>query len=57
VPGVQWHCTRKEVDPELLVPDSEQTLAGGAIQPWATGHNMEYFNRLLAGWVTRSTST
>ncbi|WP_344314475.1 excinuclease ABC subunit UvrA [Fodinicola feengrottensis] len=41
--------TRKEVDAELLVPDPEQTLAGGAIQPWATGHNMEYFNRLLGG--------
>ncbi|MGB9378823.1 MAG: excinuclease ABC subunit UvrA [Mycobacteriales bacterium] len=39
--------TRKEVDPELVVPDSERTLAEGAIQPWSSGHNMEYFGRLL----------
>jgi len=39
--------TRKEVDPELVVPDPERTLAGGAIAPWSSGHNMEYFGRLL----------
>ncbi|MDP9239790.1 MAG: excinuclease ABC subunit UvrA, partial [Actinomycetota bacterium] len=39
--------TRKEVDPELVVPDFERTLAGGAIAPWSSGHNMEYFGRLL----------
>ncbi|TDB71407.1 excinuclease ABC subunit UvrA [Micromonospora sp. KC723] len=39
--------TKKEVDPELLVPDPERTLREGAIQPWATGHNLEYFLRLL----------
>ena len=41
--------TRKEVDPELLVPDPEQSLASGAIAPWATGQNNEYFLRLLEG--------
>ncbi|GIL26530.1 UvrABC system protein A [Actinocatenispora comari] len=41
--------TRKEVDPELVVPDQEKSLADGAIQPWSTGHNMEYFQRLLQG--------
>jgi excinuclease ABC subunit A len=41
--------TRKEVDPELIVPDSEQTLNGGAIAPWATGQTNEYFLRLLQG--------
>jgi len=41
--------TRKEVDPELIVPDPERTLAEGAIQPWASGQNMEYFGRLLQG--------
>jgi excinuclease ABC subunit A len=41
--------TRKEVDPELIVPDPERTLGEGAIQPWATGHNIEYFGRLLQG--------
>ncbi len=41
--------TRKEVDPELVIPDDERTLAEGAIAPWSTGHNAEYFLRLLAG--------
>ncbi|MFL6074655.1 MAG: excinuclease ABC subunit UvrA, partial [Mycobacteriales bacterium] len=39
--------TRKEVDPELLVPDPDRTLAEGAVQPWSYGHNIEYFTRLL----------
>ena len=41
--------TRKEVDPELIIPDPERTLGDGAIQPWSTGHNLEYFLRLLGG--------
>jgi excinuclease ABC subunit A len=41
--------TRKEVDPELLIPDPEKSLADGAIAPWATGQNNEYFLRLLEG--------
>ncbi|MDI1465455.1 excinuclease ABC subunit UvrA [Catellatospora sp. KI3] len=41
--------TKKEVDPELVVPDPEKTLAEGAIAPWAGGHTMEYFSRLLEG--------
>ncbi len=39
--------TRKEVDPELIVPDPERTLREGAVQPWATGQTLEYFLRLL----------
>jgi len=39
--------TKKEVDPELIVPDPDQTLRGGAIQPWSGGHTLEYFLRLL----------
>ncbi|MBB5115115.1 excinuclease ABC subunit UvrA [Micromonospora echinospora] len=39
--------TKKEVDPELVIPDPERTLREGALQPWATGHNLEYFLRLL----------
>ncbi|MEV6300864.1 excinuclease ABC subunit UvrA [Actinoplanes sp. NPDC051861] len=39
--------TKKEVDPELLVPDEEATLRDGAIQPWAGGTTQEYFLRLL----------
>jgi excinuclease ABC subunit A len=41
--------TRKEVDPELVVPDPEQSLRGGAVAPWATGQTSEYFLRLLQG--------
>jgi excinuclease ABC subunit A len=39
--------TRKEVDPELVVPDPEKSLAEGALYPWSSGHNVEYFGRLL----------
>jgi excinuclease ABC subunit A len=40
--------TKKEVDPELVVPDPERTLAEGALHPWAGGHTLDYFLRLLA---------
>jgi len=39
--------TRMEVDPELVVSDPEQTLAGGAIGPWSGGHVNDYFLRLI----------
>ena len=39
--------TRMEVDPELLVPDPDLSLAVGAISPWASGHVTDYFQRLL----------
>jgi len=49
--GACPECTglgvRKEVDPELVVPDPERSLADGAIAPWSSGHNIEYFGRLL----------
>jgi len=38
--------SKLEVDPELVVPDEELTLAEGAIQPWARASS-EYFLRLL----------
>jgi excinuclease ABC subunit A len=41
--------TRKEVDPELVVPDPDSTLNDGAIAPWAGGQTSEYFLRLLQG--------
>src|ERR1700760_4478439 len=41
--------TRKEVDPELVVPDPERTIADGAIAPWSAGQSSEYFLRLLQG--------
>jgi excinuclease ABC subunit A len=40
---------RKEVDPDLVVPDPELTLAEGAIAPWAMGHTADYFTRMLEG--------
>ena len=39
--------TRREVDPDLIVPDPERSLAEGAIAPWSSPHNLEYFGRLL----------
>ncbi|HSZ30682.1 MAG TPA: excinuclease ABC subunit A, partial [Pseudonocardiaceae bacterium] len=49
--GACPECTgigvRKEVDPELVVPDEELSLEEGAIAPWATGQTAEYFQRLL----------
>ena len=40
---------RKEVDPDLVVPDPDRTLAEGAVAPWSTGHTAEYFIRMMAG--------
>ncbi|CCG04112.1 excinuclease ABC subunit UvrA [Blastococcus saxobsidens] len=41
--------TRKEVDPELVVPDAEKSLNQGAIAPWSSSMSNEYFTRLLTG--------
>ena len=41
--------TRKEVDPELVIPDPERSLAEGAIAPWSAAQTSEYFLRLLQG--------
>ncbi|WP_216911160.1 excinuclease ABC subunit UvrA [Nocardia noduli] len=40
---------RKEVDPDLVVPDTELSLSEGAIAPWSRGQTAEYFTRLLSG--------
>ncbi|MBU3066877.1 excinuclease ABC subunit UvrA [Nocardia sp. NEAU-G5] len=40
---------RKEVDPDLVVPDGELSLNEGAIAPWSRGQTAEYFTRLLSG--------
>ncbi|MGH3344705.1 MAG: excinuclease ABC subunit UvrA [Carbonactinosporaceae bacterium] len=39
--------TRMKVDPELVVPDPDRSLAEGAVAPWSGGHISEYFHRLL----------
>ena len=48
--GACPECTgigsKLEVDPELLVPDEDLTLAEGAIAPWAAG-SADYFVRLM----------
>jgi excinuclease ABC subunit A len=38
--------TRLEVDPELVVPDKDLSLAEGALAPWA-GSRLEYWPRVL----------
>ncbi|MEO7573159.1 MAG: excinuclease ABC subunit UvrA, partial [Acidimicrobiales bacterium] len=38
--------TRFEVDPELIVPNSDLSLTEGAISPWASGSS-QYFKRLI----------
>ncbi|MEQ0565102.1 excinuclease ABC subunit UvrA [Amycolatopsis sp. NEAU-NG30] len=49
--GACPECTgigvKKEVDPELVVPDDELSLAEGAIAPWSGGQSADYFIRLL----------
>ena len=38
--------TTFEVDPELVIPDVDLSVAGGAIAPWRTAHT-QYFTRML----------
>ncbi|WP_027347001.1 excinuclease ABC subunit UvrA [Hamadaea tsunoensis] len=49
--GACPECTglgqKKEVDPELLVPDVEKSLREGAIAPWNNGHTFDYFIQVL----------
>ena len=48
--GACPECTgighRLEVDPDLVIPDEEATLAGGAVAPWSQTSS-EYFMRVL----------
>ena len=39
--------TRREVDPDLVIPDPDLTLSEGAIAVWAGGNVSDYFKRLL----------
>jgi excinuclease ABC subunit A len=39
--------TKLEVDPELIVPDESKSLSEGAIAPWGSGQNSDYFDRML----------
>ena len=40
--------TKFEVDPMLVIPDDELSIAGGAVAPWASNRN-RYFHHLLNG--------
>ena len=40
--------TRFEVDPRLVVPDDERSIADGALAPWA-GNSNRYYQHLLNG--------
>ena len=40
--------TRFEVDPELVVPDPDLSIEGGAIAPWQTARS-DYFSGILTG--------
>ncbi len=40
--------TTLEVDPELVVPDEELSLAEGAIAPWATPHLRGHYEHVLS---------
>ena len=50
--GACPECTglgnKKEVDPDLVIPDPTLSLEEGAISPWASGHIFDYFHRLVA---------
>jgi excinuclease ABC subunit A len=46
-PGCTGLGTRMEVDPELVVSDPGQTLAGGAVGAWSGGQVSDYFLRLI----------
>jgi excinuclease ABC subunit A len=46
-PGCTGLGTKKEVDPELVVPDPERTLNEGALHPWSGAQTLDYFLRLL----------
>ena len=42
--------TELEVDPDLIVPDEELSLAQGAIAPWGSGSGAaDYFQRVMSG--------
>lgn len=49
--GACPECTgldsRREVDPELVVPDEEKSLSEGAVAPWTNTSGAEYFTRRL----------
>lgn len=43
--------TKYEVDPDLVIPDPEMTINGGAIAPWRSAHT-QYFVRMLEAVAT-----
>jgi excinuclease ABC subunit A len=41
--------TRFQVDPELVIPNPDLSVAEGAIHPWSGRNRMQYYQRLLEG--------
>ena len=58
--GACPECTgigsRLEVDPDLVIPDEEATLADGAVAPWAQTSS-EYFDRVLTALSRRTSAS
>ncbi len=46
-PGCSGIGTRYQVDPDLVIPQQERTLAEGAVAPWRGRHRMTYYQRLI----------
>jgi excinuclease ABC subunit A len=49
--GCKGLGTKFEVDPELIVPDPDLTIRGGALSPWS-GAKGEYFEKVLDAVAT-----
>ncbi|MDE0643877.1 MAG: excinuclease ABC subunit UvrA [bacterium] len=47
-PGCSGIGTRFEVEPRLVIPDDERSIAEGALAPWA-GNSNRYYHHLLRG--------
>ncbi len=41
--------TRFQVDPEMVVPNPDLSVAEGALHPWSGRNRMQYYQRLLEG--------
>ena len=52
-PGCSGIGTRFQVDPDLVVPQPDRSLADGAVAPWRGRHRMTYYQRLI-GAVARA---
>jgi len=58
--GACPRCTglgaQPEIDPELVVPDPDLSIAQGALAPWASS-NSAYYDQMTRRWPSATTST